>query len=364
MHIPIQAPVEFTEKYHEYYHSGWAEVRQQRRDRAAAMGLIPADAAFVDMATTEAWQELSAEQRAYSARLMAVYAGMLDAMDHHIGRLVQHLKDIGEYDNTVFIFLSDNGAEPSDPLNTIMGPWVMWNFSTALNDLGRKGSYAAIGPSWASAAASPGGFFKFYAGEGGVRVPLIMSWPGHINGGKTEHSFAHVKDLVPTVLELSQTPDHNGNYQGRAVEPITGSSLLPVLQGRAEYTHAADKPIGYELSGNAALYKGDYKLLRNLPPMGDGEWHLYNMRQDPGEVNDLRDSMPERYQTMLADYEAYAAENGVQTMPEGYEYKEQLKKYARPILLKLWWPQLLLGALVLAGFVWLMWRLIRRVMPA
>lgn len=356
VHIPVQAPAEFVEKYHETYQAGWAPLRRQRRDRAAALGLIPAGAQYVNMDTTEDWDALSAREKAYRARLMAVYAGMMDAMDHHIGRLVAHLKKIGEYENTVFIFLSDNGAEPTDPMaNPQMAQWVKFNYSTALEDLGAKGSYGAIGPSWASAAASPLAFFKFWAGEGGVRVPLIISWPGRLPAGRIDHSFAHVKDIMPTMLELSGTPDHGGMYAGRKVERITGSSLLPVLSLQAERTHAADKPIGYELAGNAALYKGDYKLVRNLPPLGDGKWHLYDILRDPGETADLRESDPARYTQMLADYAAYEKANNVLPMPEGYSYIEQAMSYSRQTLLARWWPRWL-AIPVLIVFLVALWR--------
>jgi arylsulfatase/uncharacterized sulfatase len=162
--------------------------------------------------------------------------------------------------------------------------WVKFNYSTDIEDLGAKGSYTSIGPSWANAAASPGTFYKFFAGEGGVRVPLIVSGPGLIQQDKIEHSFAHIKDIVPTILQLSGTPDHGGHYANKSIQPITGSSLVPVLYGQAQRTHAEDKAIGYELAGNAALYKGDYKLLKNLPPLGDGE---------------LRLDMPDLYQQMI-----------------------------------------------------------------
>ncbi len=347
VHIPVQAPAVFVEKYHDTYQQGWGVLRQQRRDRAVELGLIPADAGFVTMPTTVDWDTLDAEEKAYNARKMAVYAGMLDAMDHHVGRLIAHLKKIGEYDNTVFIFVSDNGAEPSDPLAIrTMAAWVKWNFSVALEDLGSKGSYTAIGPSWASAASSPTAYYKFWAGEGGIRVPMILSWPGRLSGGRTEHGFVHVKDIVPTMLAVTDTPEPGGVFKGRTVLPITGVSLLPLLRGEVDSVHAADKPIGYELAGNAALFKGDYKLVRNLPPLGDGEFHLYDIRRDPGEVNDLRDAMPERYRQMLADYQAYATEHRVQEMPEGYEYIKQALKYTSVILLKRWWPGLLAGSLV------------------
>jgi arylsulfatase A-like enzyme len=342
VHIPIQAPKEFTEKYLDTYQQGWEVLREQRRDRAAALGLIPENAPIATMSTTTKWDDQSELEKEYSSRKMAVYAGMLDAMDHHVGRLVAHLKTIGEYDNTLFVFISDNGAEPSDPLaHGSMAAWVKWNFSVALEDLGSKGAYAAIGPSWASAAASPGGFYKFYAGEGGVRVPMIISWPSKLAGGKLADSFAHTKDIVPTILEATGTANHNGNFNGKTVEKITGSSLLPMLSGKAEYTHAADKAIGYELAGNAALYKGQYKLLKNLTPIGDGEWHLYDISKDPGEVQDLRDDKPERFAEMLADYQQYAEENGVLPMPNGYEYIAQLESNSRAVLLRRWWPKAL-----------------------
>lgn len=352
VHIPLQAPAEFVDKYVDTYQQGWTELRRQRRDQAAARGLIPADANYVEMSSTEDWDALDAAQQAYHAQVMAVYAGMMDAMDHHIGRLVAHLKQIGEYDNTVFIFLSDNGAEPSDPLaNRGMEFWVNQNFSTALEDLGAKGAYAALGPSWGSAAASPLAYFKFWAGEGGVRVPLIITQPGRLPAGRIEHSFAHVKDIMPTMLELSGTPDHQGRFAGREVEPITGSSLVPVIKQEAERTHPPDKPIGYELAGNAALYKGDYKLVRNLPPLGDGQWYLYDIVRDPGETTDLRDSEPERYVAMQADYAAYEQQNNVLPMPAGYDYMQQTVSYTHRVLLARWWPRFFAVIIVLVLLV-------------
>ncbi len=353
VHIPIQAPAEFVDKYVDRYDVGWHAIRQQRRDRAVERGLIPPEAEFATMSSTEDWDSLSARDRAYNARKMAVYAGMLEAMDFHVGRLIDYLKRIGEYENTVFIFLSDNGAEPSDPLAfRTMAAWVNFNYSIALEDLGSKGSYAAIGPSWASAAVSPGAYFKFWAGEGGVRVPLIVSWPGQLAGGQVQKALTHVKDIAPTILELTNTPVTGDVYQQKIVEPITGVSLGALLRREITEVHPADKPIGYELAGNAAVYKGDYKLLRNLPPLGDGEWHLYDISKDPGEVHDLRERMPERYAAMLADYAAYARENGVLEMPEGYDYIQQTYRNGQKMLLRRWWPALLAAlaaALLLVG---------------
>ena len=356
VHIPLQAPKEFVEKYHDRYGAGWEAVRKQRLERAIQLGLIPENTQLTDMPTTEGWQSLSEEDKAYNARKMAVYAGMLDAMDFHVGRLITHLKEIGEFENTLFIFLSDNGPEPSDPLQIVsVSPWVKFNYSTDIEDLGAKGSYTAIGPNWANAAASPGTFYKFYAGEGGVRVPLIVSGPS-IQKNIIENGFAHIKDIVPTILQLSSTQDHVGYYKGKPVMPITGSSLVPVLQGQKDTIHEKEKYIGYELSGNAALYKGDFKLLRNLPPLGDGEWHLYNIVVDPGEYQDLRDERPELYFQMIAHYQEYAEEHGVQDMPEGYDYIKQATFYSAKLILMRNGPYFIGGLL----FVFLVYFYFRR----
>jgi arylsulfatase/uncharacterized sulfatase len=356
VHIPLQAPREFVEKYHDRYGVGWEAVRKQRLERAIQLGLIPENTQLTDMPTTEGWQSLSEEDKAYNARKMAVYAGMLDAMDFHVGRLITHLKEIGEFENTLVIFLSDNGPEPSDPLQIVsVSPWVKFNYSTDIEDLGTKGSYTAIGPNWANAAASPGTFYKFYAGEGGVRVPLIVSGPS-IQKNIIENGFAHIKDIVPTILQLSSTQDHDGYYKGKPVMPITGSSLVPVLQGQKDTIHEKEKYIGYELSGNAALYKGDFKLLRNLPPLGDGEWHLYNIVVDPGEYQDLRDEMPELYFQMIAHYQEYAEEHGVQNMPEGYNYIKQATFYSAKLILMRNGPYFIGGLL----FVFLVYFYFRR----
>lgn len=285
---------------------------------------------------------------------MEVYAGMADAMDHEVGRLVDYLRKSGQYDNTVFLFLSDNGAEASDPYAVRSGQlWLDWQYDRSLERLGSKGAYAIIGPSWASAAASPLSTYKFYAGEGGLRVPLIIAGVAGAATNQIQHSFAHVTDLAPTLLALAGLQPPAGQYQGRQVEPMIGRSLLGVLQGQTPSTHPPEQPIGYELSGNAVIFKGDYKLVKNIPPVGDDRWHLYDIRQDPGEVHDLQQQMPERFIAMQADYAAYADANGVLPMPAGYDPISQVQINALvnvflPLLLK---PALLLAALI-AGGVW------------
>jgi arylsulfatase A-like enzyme len=357
-HIPVQAPDSDIARYAAMYREGWTALRAARARRAAALGIVPAGAPMVTMPTTRDWQKLDDDERAAAVRVMQAYAGMATAMDREIGRLVAHLKTRGDYDNTIFVFLSDNGAEPTDPFSSFRNRLFLgMQYDLATDNIGRRGSFSAIGASWASAAASPLSGYKFSATEGGLRVPLIIAWPGHgaIQAGAISDGLAHVTDLLPTLAELADVPLHDGRWQGRSVEPITGRSLVPMLKGGAGSVHG-DAPLGYELSGNAALFRGDYKLVRNLPPTGDGKWRLYDLSTDPGETRDLSAAMPDRFAAMMADYRAYAKANGVLDMPAGYTADEQINRYAweqqgrkRAITAALWLGG---GLMVLALLVW------------
>lgn len=358
-HIPLQAPAEFIAKYRGFYNNGWAALRQARRDKAVALGLVPASTQLASVATTTDWDALSNTDKAYQARRMEVYAAMAEAMDFHVGRLIAHLKATGAYDNTVFLFLSDNGAEGSDPYAITLGRWWLdANYRRDIDSLGAKGAYTVIGPSWGSAATSPLSTYKFYAGEGGLRVPLIVAGVAGMPANRIQTDFTHVSDVVPTLLDLAGVARPGTTYQGRPVEPLTGTSLLPVLTGTAGPVHGPDEAIGYELSGNQALFKGDLKLVKNLPPLGDGQWHLFDIRQDPGETRDLQQQRPEAFQAMQADYAAYAKANGVLPMPEGYEPTQQVLINA---LINVYIPRLRLPALALLGAIALLiWKLRRR----
>ncbi len=364
-HIPIQAPDSDIARYAAMYKEGWTRLREARAKRAAALGIVPAGAPMVTMATTPDWAKQSAEERAAAVRVMQAYAGMATAMDREIGRLVAHLKATGQYENTIFVFLSDNGAEPTNPFGSLRNRLFLdmqYDLSTA--NIGRRGSFSAIGPGWASAGASPLSGYKFSAAEGGLRVPLIVAWPGNktIRAGGVNGGLAHVTDILPTLAELAGVPDHGGSWKGKPVEPVTGRSLVPMLGGAAGSVHG-DDPLGYELSGNSALFRGDYKLVRNLAPTGDGRWRLYDLRNDPGETKDLSAAEPERFEAMMADYRAYAKANGVLDMPAGYTADAQINRYAweqqgrkRAIEAGLWLGG---GILALTALIW-GWRRRRR----
>ena len=325
VHIPVQAPQSFIDRYDGKYDEGWEVLRSRRHKAAQALGLVPENSAMEPMASTESWQNLEPKTKRYQAKRMAVYAAMVEAMDFHIGRLIQHLKDTGRYNNTIFIFASDNGSEGS---GAGVEPVAMNNLMLSLMDynddyetLGLKGSYGTIGPNFASAAASPLGYYKFYVGEGGLRVPLIIA--GEPLTLSTPNSiidaFSYATDIVPTILQLTGTANPEGRYNGRAVEPIVGRSVVPLLQGRAQRIYGDDDAVGYELNGHRALFLGDHKIVYNRPPIGDGIWHLYNIAIDPGETEDLKEQQPQRFARMQSLYEQFVVEHGVLPVAEDFD---------------------------------------------
>ena len=370
-HIPVQASDADIAAYQGRYAQGWTVLRQGRRAGAIAQGIMPAGVPMVRMKTTRDWNSLSDTQRRQRAGAMAAYAAMATAMDREIGRLIAYLKAEGEYENTIFLFLSDNGSEATDPME--LGLLSHWNarilYNQSISEQGRPGSLTATGAGFASASAAPLRGYKFTASEGGLRVPLIVAWPGHpeIRSGAIAGNFTHVTDVAPTLLALAGAPAQQGRFAGRAVEPMRGADLRPMLANPAATVHAEGKPIGYELSGNAALFKGRYKLVKNLPPYGDGRWRLYDILSDPGETRDLSADMPARFAQMQADYAAFAKANGVLPMPPGYSAPQQIFDNALDTLLV---PRLLamlpyLGglALLLGGLVWVWRRRRHRVTP-
>lgn len=353
IHIPVQAPPEFTDLYAGVYDDGWHVLRAARHARAQELGLIPNGAPLAPMPSdARPWTSLDDESRTLYAARMAVNAGMLTAMDHHIGRFIDYLEAEGLYENTLFIVTSDNGPEPTRGDHDLrLKLWMAFNdYHVGLNGVGEAGSWGFIGPEWALAAASPGTLYKFYATEGGVRVPLIVAGPGVAQ--KRVDSPAMVSDVTPTILDMIGAPE-----AGKGGVAMTGRSLWPVLRGDRVSAYEKDESRAIEVSGNAALYREDFKIVRSVPPVGDGQWRLYNLTDDPGETNDLSASLPNILAGMLDDYADYADRMGVQPMPKDYNSFVQIQENTEKRLRSRYLPRVaFMGAvlflLLIGFFVW------------
>ena len=344
IHIPVQAPKEFIEKYEKVYEEGWDKLRLKRFEKAKELGLVGQNAQLGEMLPSlEKWKDLSEEDKKFKSKAMAVNAAMIEAMDFHLGRYLDYLEKKGLSDNTIFIVTSDNGPENLEP--SVMAGMELWlkmvGYDRSYDRLGEKGSWNSIGPQFASAAAGPSAFFKYYTGEGGLRVPLIISGK-NINGGQKKNAFSFVTDVTPTLLDIiNELPSNN---------TFTGKSLYPVIQNETERVYQDDEPIGIEVAGNSALFKGDMKIMKNGPPYGDSNWYLYNIKSDPGETKDLSSVNPDLFKEMLADYATYTKKFKVLDMPPGYNYVSEVKRKFKVKIKKTAMPWLIGLSLILAIF--------------
>jgi arylsulfatase A-like enzyme len=356
IHIPVQAPPELTAGYDGVYDAGWNALRQARWEKAKSIGLIPQDAPLAAMpAEMRAWSDLSADDQALYAARMQVNAAMMEAMDIEIGRLVEHLKQTGKYDNTIFVVTSDNGPEPSRGDDDIrLTIWMkMHGYHIGLEGIGEEGSWGFIGPEWAIAAASPNNMFKFLGSEGGLRVPMIMAGPGIPEGEKLD-TRTLVMDIAPTLLQYAGVDDPDG--------AITGRSLEPVISGATDAVYHPGDAVGFEVSGNSAILKGPWKITRNQKPHGDGKWRLYNIEQDPGETADLSGAEPDVFADMLAEYQAYSKRVGVLEVPEGYDSLKEITRNTLARQFKAYWMQLFVLLAVTLGLLWVTVRLLLRLL--
>ncbi|WP_184128622.1 arylsulfatase [Paraburkholderia atlantica] len=386
-HWPLQVPDPYLHNYLGKYDAGYDAIRDARIARQKALGIIPQDfvpyggasetlaasPATANNGTTNAkyvsavnsavqgytdygpgfvnkkWDSLSPAEKKAQARYMEIYAGMVENLDHNIGLLIQHLKDIGAYDNTFIVFQSDNGAEGwpidsgADPTVTDIANAADPTYSQLGTDNGKQNAQRLqYGLRWAEVSAAPFRLTKGYSGEGGVSTPLIVHLPGQTSQKPTLREFTHVTDNTATFLAVAQiapptTPapalintltgvDQNKGkvvYNNRYVYPITGKSLLPQLEDRSTApVHSAS--FGDEAYGRGYLRSADgrWKALWTEPPLGpvDGHWQLYDMNADRGETQDVSAQNPSIIDGLVQQWNDYMTSvGGVEPLrPRGY----------------------------------------------
>ncbi len=321
-HWPLQAPEASIRKYAGRYDNGYDALQLSRFKKMQELGMTTPGMQITPRVPNEkAWDSLTEGQRQIETRKMEIFAAMVDDLDQYIGRVITDLKERGEYDNTMIIFLSDNGPEGAhleigwDPL----GKWVDECCNNSLENMGREDSYLWYGPNWARAGAAPFRMFKGFTTEGGIRAPAIVHYPKLVPGGGIHNKMTTVMDIFPTILEIAQI-EHPKRFRGQEVLPLRGTSMLSMLTGKSSTVHNEDYAMGWELFGRRAIRQGDWKIVwepsatpwEPRDPLNTGDnWRLYNVANDPGEQVDLAQKEPDQLKTLIAQWDSYVEEAGV-----------------------------------------------------
>ncbi|MDF7822382.1 arylsulfatase [Pontiellaceae bacterium B12227] len=288
-HYPLHAPAEDIAKYKGRYAGGWEAMRQERYARMIKLGVIDTRVQLPPPdPRTEPWTGDD-----YQQRLMEIHAAMVDRMDQNIGRVLKLLDETGTADNTLIFFLSDNGASAENPrFDCVKGA-----------EVGTRGSYRAIGPSWANACNTPFRKFKVHGHEGGMCTPCVVRWPSVIPENSWTDAVGHLIDFQPTLMSVAGLDPSADRAAGRNLPD--GENLLPVLQGTER---AREKPIFMEWVGNRAMRDGDWKITywKNMK-----SWELFDLSKDRTELNDLSAVHPERFRQMTDQWDAWAMSTGV-----------------------------------------------------
>lgn len=313
-HWPLQAPTESLNKYEDKYNEGWDVLRAARMQGVKRAGLVAQDSEAVSFeAGMVPWKSLSTQDQQAQAARMTAYAAMVDRIDVNIGRLLEELAQRGDLNNTVIFFMSDNGAEAHRMEMYRSNPeWLQSHFDNAVQNIGSRKSYTALGPGWARATAAPFRASKSKMSEGGIRVPAFVSIPGQ--GARIDSTYMRVMDLAPTFLELATPKDQDltpPTKSGSQEEiQMMGRSLLSRWFGGPP-AYSENELVAAETYDRRMAQRGDWKVLLQQPPYGTGEWQLYNLARDPGEQVDLSAEYPELRAELITGYNAYAEKVGV-----------------------------------------------------
>lgn len=318
-HWPLHALPEDIKKYENTYKAGWETIRKNRYEKMLRIGLFDQSTAPLSesMFPDKKWE--NNPDTAFDARAMAVHAAMVDRMDQTIGKLVEKLKETGEYDNTVIMFLSDNGASSERPSK--YGPGFDRAGSLRNGEQvafpvdkdvlpGSQTVHAGIGPEWANVSNTPFRYWKSKEYEGGITTPFIIHWPkGLTQKGIITDQPGHITDIMATCLDLAGVV-YPETFQGREITPLAGQSLVPVIKGGERKPH---DQIFWEHIGSSALRKGDWKIVR----LNNKEaWELYDLSTDRTETRNLAKTYPEKVKELDELYERMALNHDVYPAPK------------------------------------------------
>lgn len=316
-HWPLQVDKKYWEKYKGLYNDGYEKLKERRLYSLKKNGIISKDATLPpNHESVLPWDSLSNDQKMKEARKMELYAGMVDNLDHNIGRLKNYLKEIGEYENTLFVFMSDNGAANRDFINgdryEVLSKMLRENYNDDYNNMGNANSYISYGPQWAEAGSSPFRYYKDYATQGGINTTMIISGPNVDRKNEIHHGFTSILDLAPTFYDVANVT-YPEAYKGNKIYPLKGNTLIPFVSGKANEIHDSEYVFAMEHYGHAMLRKGNWKITNFVRPFALENFALYDLSNDIGEQTDLKESEEEKYEEMLKEWMKFSNEVKIQT---------------------------------------------------
>jgi arylsulfatase len=318
-HYPLQAPEESVARYAGKYDAGYQPVRQARIERMKSLGLVPPDTEAAPLHPLfPLWADLDPQFRELESRRMEVYSAMVEDLDRQAGRVLDFLAERGEMDNTLIMFLSDNGPEAGNPLDYGAGPYLEKHYDLTSAGIGAPDGFTWYGPGWAAVSAGPYRLFKHFMANGGVLSPAIIYAPGVTQPGSVSTAFASVLDIYPTFIEAAGIAGDWRDDIARSGRHVpSGASLMPVLSDHTAEIHARDYVFGLELFDRRMIRQGDWKLVWANAPWGAGvgEWSLFNLAEDPTELRDLASTYPDIRDQLLALWQEWVNANGVVLEP-------------------------------------------------
>ncbi len=308
-HWPLQAPEEYLDLYAGHYDAGYDVLREQRFESLKRTGVISEASTLPprnDAITP--WEELDAAQQRRESRKMELYAAMVHNLDDHVGQLVEMLKMNGLYENTLIVFMSDNGAAAEDfYYEEPFRAYLQAHFDNSYENMGKPDSWVSYGPQWAEAGSAPFSRYKGYTREGGMVAPLIIAGDGVEAAGKMNGSYITVMDLAPTFIEIA-----GASYpEDASIAPMLGESLVGMLAGKAEIVHDENYVTMISHYGRVFIRKGHWKLSTLEPPFAEADFALFNVEADPGETQNLAEAEPEIYAAMLELWREKRIELGI-----------------------------------------------------
>ena len=290
-HWPLQVPEDELDRYRGVYDAGYDVLREKNFSALKARGVIPQDSTLPprnDAITP--WDELSDEGQKREVKKMELYAAMVENLDDHIGRLINHLKSRGLYENTLVIFMSDNGAASLDFYHEEpYRDYIQTNYDNRFENMGNSDSWVSYGPQWAEAGSAPFKRYKAHVYEGGIRAPLIIGGAGVKAAESFNGEYLTVMDIAPTLLELAGV----GYPEDESVVPMLGASFRSLLAGHPGPVHDRDYVTTLSHRGRSFVRRGKWKIVADPRPFDEANFELYDIDSDPGEITDLSVAFPE-----------------------------------------------------------------------